>query len=141
MLNYAEIELLLKTRGIYIENGEKVYPKYGVIFTIVDTKTRAIEGLGRINFNFPIKRRVDKLPVGFVVVDKAKVIADTKAGLRYTTVISTPFDPWVPGELIHTDGTSYISTNPNDTTRDNLSGLAMGELTTDEYRRLFGLTL
>lgn len=132
MFNYEEMELFLKTRGRYFENNKEINPKYGIIYSIVDSENMGIVAVGIVDFPFDFLN--SEIPQGHRLATKEEVIFNTRRGIRYTTITRTLYDPWVPGQLIHTDGNEYISTNPNDTTRDNLRNLALGEFTVEEIQ-------
>jgi len=129
MFNKAEMELFLKSRGQFFESDKKVNPSYGIVYSIIDSRDKTIVAVGIVNY--PLKFSNQTL-VGHNVVSKEEVIANTNKGIRYTTIIKTLSDPWVPGQLVHTDGNKSISTNPNDITIDNLKNLALGEFSRDE---------
>ena len=130
MFNSAEIELFLKTRGKYFENNEEVNPRYGIIYSISDSEDGTIKSVGVVDFPFDFSN--PKLPSGHDIVLKKEVVANTRKGIRYTTIIKTISDPWMPGQLVHTDGDKHLSTNPNDTSKDNLKNLALGDYSNEE---------
>ncbi len=134
LFNLSEIELLMKTKGVFVENNIKVYPKHGIILSVVDSNTKAIELVAIVDF--PVKVSLEGHLEGLDFIKKSKVIKDTNDGVRYTTITRTKEDPWVPGQLVHTDGNHHISTNPNDTTKDNLDNLADGKVTIEEFREV-----
>ncbi len=128
VLNNPEIDKKVRelVKRIRFEKGKLVFPKYGVIFNVRDSASDILIGVGRVNF--PIKAKPGELPEGYEVVDKNGVIRDTNNGDRYVTIYSTQYEPWVGGQLIHTDGSKHLSSNPNDTTKDNLGTLAFDDI-------------
>jgi len=120
-------------KNMQFEKNKIVIPKYGVIHTVLDSKTtKAIVGVGIVNYPIEVKQG-NSLPEGYDVVTKEKVISDTKKGIRYVTIYSTYINPWAIGKLVHSDNNKYISANPNDLTQDNLGNLAFSPIFEDEY--------
>lgn len=59
-------------------------------------------------------------------VNRANVVSNLKAGKTYMTIYQNENKEWKKGEDVRikkVDGTEYITTDPNETKRDNLGKL------------------
>lgn len=105
------------------KSNAKVEPDYGVITAKKDLETGNIVSVGRVDY--PVQR-LDKYNPSYKDVNKRDVICDLRNNKNYITIV--PSSGYTPkdGSLIHPIEDKYISTNPNDTEKDNLGELALG---------------